>query len=290
MEALLSRPFIKIVLSLFLALLAAGPAKAASTCDHVTLPLNFDSLGLPHIDLEIAGHSQSALLDLGAEAALYLTRDMVIKSHALTYTGDAQLQQDLAGHQQVPWLFTIKHFQIECMSFNQISGAELLPWGLTLGQVKRPDDKIIIGRDFFKGKVLEISYLFSSLTIRQPKAAPGPEFEPMTMDANGIAIPAKTLSKTYQMVLDTGASFSFIRPKSVPKGEQIRPCHYPLGQVQCRLLDRPLLVGHKAFSSQFLIYPVSANFQRDGILGADFFKQYDVDIDFKHRAIRLIKT
>lgn len=273
---------------LLLGLLWCKPLLAA-TCDHVTLPLTFDAQGRPYIEVEVAGHDYQARIEVGSRIGLSMAQEVLLKVHATKFSGKDVRITDLDDNQRNPWDYQVSHFQIGCMRFSNISGAELPPQSRQPGQ-----DKIVLGRDMFKGRQLELSYLFSAVTIREvSKHGATDRFEPMTLDPYfGIMISARTLAKNYRLALTNGTSHTLLDKAKVPKTEQVKPSIYSTDQGPLSELDRPLLVGHKAFSSHILLYPIKGPNREDsdGVLGNDFFKQYDVDIDFKNKLIRLIKT
>lgn len=264
------------------------------SCTSIELPLSFDSHGLPLVELKINSQKITALLDLGSSSGLHLPIATLNKISNSQYTGEKRKSLDLTGIVREEKIFMISSLNIKCMTFTNITGVELKPWGLSIGKEdnNQKEEQAVIGRGIFDGRKISIEFENKKLIIkdvdRKIKTNNKSNRISFVMNKEGITIPVLTENFSYQMVLDTGASVSIIVANKVKKGEKIKPCEMDLGpDMKCRQIDSKLNIYGLVFKSQPLLIPIDQRFKVGGLLGRDFFKQFVVELNFMNNTIML---
>ena len=117
------------------------------------------------------------------------------------------------------------------MSFHDVSGIELSPWGASFGkmseeqiaQTKKEKNQIVIGRGFFKNKIITVNYAAKKLQVY---TAPTQQLinsiaMPYSDELEGITLKMQTQSNSHKMSLDTGSSISLLVANKVNKNESL---------------------------------------------------------------------
>jgi hypothetical protein len=283
-------------------LLIISNLTVAKSCDKIEIPINFDKFGLPHLTLQINDQPYRALFDLGSASGIHLPPRLISDFKLLSYTGKTVNSVNITGKTNVDKVFIISKLIANCMAFEQISGLTLSPWSASAGEMspeqiaqeKQLKEQPVIGRGFFIGKTIIVDYANNKLVV-QNKAAKAndttPSF-PFKVEPEGITLALKTPHKTYKMSLDTGASISMLIPAKMSPKESLKSCAIDFGpQMKCQKLDSPLKVGGKvSYSSDVILFPIDPRFKMDGLLGADFFHAFAIEIDFAKGHLNLRKN
>lgn len=196
----------------------------------------------------------------------------------------------MAGNITESKIFNIASLQIKCLSFKNINALELKPWGLSIGKDKKvnPKRQAVVGRGFFKGKIISINYKEKQMTVYNDQLDIKNNWSLFTSSKEGITLIASSKLTDYNMVLDTGASASIIKYKEVNDAEDFEHCNYDLGsKIECKLLVSQLKILNYPVKSSILLYPLDDRFGMHGLLGSDFFNQFVVDLNFKNNTIRI---
>lgn len=264
----------------------------------ITLPIIFDEYNVPHVKLTVNGHTELFKLDTGTMTGIHLRRDWIdLLGPTLIPLDRRQEMTDVSGRHFSGKRFTIKALDINGMAFSNISAVELQPWGSRLSQMGNGtpppignDKEMVIGVGFFRGKQVLIDYPHAQLTIAQPGVplrTPQTHWEevPWHLSEQGLTLRYRQGQHKFTMVLDTGTTMSLItvrRPGTLQRFrcEQYR-LHFNTGNVPCmaaKIQSRDIS-GHPQLLALTLDLEFSA-IRYDGLLGANFFKQYPVLIDF----------
>jgi hypothetical protein len=282
-------------------LLLFANAGLAKSCDTIDIPIDFDTFGLPHLTLNINNHQYATLFDLGSEHGIHLPKKLAARFNKLHYTGQTVNSVNIVGDTNVDKVFVIPQLTANCMNFEQVSGLELSPWSASIGQMskeqieqqKQQKEQPVIGRGFFKGKTITVDYTNKKIVVsnKSIKTQESAFSVPFTQEPEGITLELKTPHKTYRMSLDTGASISMLVPSKMSPNETVQACEMDFGpQFKCQKLNSPLKVGGKvSYESDVILFPIDPRFKMDGLLGADFFHAFAVEIDFDKGNLSLHK-
>lgn len=267
-------------------------------CNNIEVPIIFDEYGLPTIELIINGQSNFVLLDLGSTAGIHLPTSNVTSISGVKYTGITSKSTNVSGDIFTSKEFIIPILEIECMSFENITGYELNPWATSIGD--KPEDiednqQIVIGQGFFADKAIVINYANKKLKISNKTATVvsinNKKFKSFMLSDEGITIQMSSSISNYQMVLDTGATSSIFSANKVNIKEPLTDCDFNLGpDVKCELFTSKVNIAGYNFVSNILLYPIDPSFTKDGLLGSDFFNKFIVELDFSNKKIALVPS
>lgn len=289
------KPNLLTLLALLTILMSTELFAQQSTCNQLQLPIGFDSHGLPTINLKINQEEFNALLDLGSSAGLHLPLRVLENIPGATYTGEMVKSMDIEGDINEEKAFIIPSLSINCLTFTDIAGKELKPWGASIGEDKleKSEEQAVVGRGFFKGKKISIDYPNKKLTIYSSLDTASSldsdkQTLPMIMNDEGITLTISSQNTSYRMVLDTGASQSIFVADKVSNKELLKDCSHDLGPgIQCKIMVSPLKIAGYDFQANPLLFPIDKRFKMDGLLGSDFLNQFKIELNFVSGRIKL---
>ncbi|UGY10879.1 hypothetical protein [Phyllobacterium pellucidum] len=271
-------------------LLGASFAIVPSNAADLVLPITFDQRSTPMVSLEIEGVPHQLRLDTGSEEGLHLRRDLLDRIEGVRFTGEMQRSSDMAGNVQENARFVIAELSVYGHTFRDIRGVEFSPWGITVREDSQLPESSVLGLGFFKGQRILIDYLSKELTVFDAASDFDPNRDtswievPFRHSEEGLVLEAVIAGQPHDMVLDTGATISFVVADRIADTVAAVPCQsiYPsLQQEGCRLIAVNTRFGDTAaLVHAFLIENEPGNFTATGLLGGDFLQHHAVFVDF----------
>lgn len=245
-------------------------------------PVKFTRFSLPTIWVEILGEKKAFIFDSGMSRALSLEKSL-FDNLVLNQEVELTKQLDIAGESSQARCLKNQALTLAGHLFKNIEVAEYKPWGLILIS-HESDEKPIdntIGLGLFNSGLL--SYSQSQKTLHFCEAGdtfqPTDDFNwyPLRRDAEGVHFTAFVGKKSYNLVLDTASTVSFIKPQ---QNVLTAPCtNHP--KQSCVKLDH---------YGEFYVQEFPEDFEADGILGGNFFEAHDVIIDNINQRLGLKKV
>lgn len=263
----------------------------------IDIPFHITDYGIPMLELKINGTPQVGILDLGSSGGVHLPRRIMDSIPKLKIIG-TQKRIDLAGRTATNERFIIEELDMNGMRFTAVSGEELQPWGLSLGDpVDAPDDEDlpVIGLGFFNRHTVTIDYKKGLLRIEDTPVLSGREDEsewirlPFQLVPEGLKVEVAHGKQRCGMILDTGASLSIIKAQTLATNVETVPADkvdflpnadlfkgLGLDLVELDLSDnkQPIARFYAA-----LLEDLPPEFEADGLLGRDFFEAFVVKFD-----------
>lgn len=287
----------------------------AQTQDIIVVPIKFDSLRVPYLELDVNDRVAMFMLDTGSKNGMHLTRQwMNYLTPNLNLLPDKQQSTDLTGVHIENDKFIIRQMTINGMQFEQISGVELQPWGLFTGEkaADQPDywdghGEMVVGLDLFANKQILINYTQQTLTIATPKIDLRPDASqwlalPWLMTDEGLTLQFKQSNAIpnldydhdnehhYSLVLDSGASISMLSSQSTTTLSQLDCSEVGLdvdtGMLPCKVAFLQLLDEPQTSPLLVLVLDLDfGGFAQNGLIGYNFLQQHPVLIDFASQKI-----
>lgn len=271
---------------------------------EVVLPVTFTKdTHIAKVVLNINGKPSQFQLDTGSQTALHLPLNTLQQLPDTTKNQNTNKSLDLSGKINETQKFLIKHLDINGLNFDNINAEELKPWGWsyssTTEQTPAPDDNLsVIGLPLFQNHIFTLDFAHKKIIIDDGQDSTQLNQQWIAFPYNihpkeGIIINLTDQKKTYSLVLDTGASMSFIKGKSLPAA--IKPPAAKSEEATLRLNKKgnPQTVKIILTNPSIRKIPIRAaimdgmpeQFESDGLLGVDFLKKYSVKIDQKNQQL-----
>ncbi|MCO6506326.1 MAG: hypothetical protein J6578_03570 [Snodgrassella sp.] len=271
---------------------------------EVVLPVTFTKdTHIAKVVLNINGKPSQFQLDTGSQTALHLPLNTLQQLPDTTKNQNTNKSLDLSGKINETQKFLIKHLDINGLNFDNINAEELKPWGWsyssTTEQAPAPDDNLpVIGLPLFQNHIFTLDFAHKKIIIDDGQDSTQINQQWIAFPYNihpkeGIIINLTDQKKTYSLVLDTGASMSFIKGKSLPAA--IKPPAAKSEEATLRLNKKgnPQTVKIILTNPSIRKIPIRAaimdgmpeQFESDGLLGVDFLKKYSVKIDQKNQQL-----
>ncbi|PIT48946.1 hypothetical protein [Snodgrassella communis] len=271
---------------------------------EVVLPVTFTKdTHIAKVVLNINGKPSQFQLDTGSQTALHLPLNTLQQLPDTTKNQNTNKSLDLSGKINETQKFLIKHLDINGLNYDNINAEELKPWGWsyssTTEQAPAPDDNLpVIGLPLFQNHIFTLDFAHKKIIIDDGQDSTQINQQWIAFPYNihpkeGIIINLTDQKKTYSLVLDTGASMSFIKGKSLPAA--IKPPAAKSEEATLRLNKKgnPQTVKIILTNPSIRKIPIRAaimdgmpeQFESDGLLGVDFLKKYSVKIDQKNQQL-----
>lgn len=271
---------------------------------EVVLPVTFTKdTHIAKVVLNINGKPSQFQLDTGSQTALHLPLNTLQQLPDTTKNQNTNKSLDLSGKINETQKFLIKHLDINGLNFVNINAEELKPWGWsyssTTEQAPAPDDNLpVIGLPLFQNHIFTLDFAHKKIIIDDGQDSTQINQQWIAFPYNihpkeGIIINLTDQKKTYSLVLDTGASMSFIKGKSLPAA--IKPPAAKSEEATLRLNKKgnPQTVKIILTNPSIRKIPIRAaimdgmpeQFESDGLLGVDFLKKYSMKIDQKNQQL-----
>lgn len=266
----------------------------------IKLPVNFPNHFLePTVNVLIEGNKYDFLVDLGSTSYAFHLEDRILqKLSNKEALGDGKLC-DIKGNVYTAPEFCIPEIKIGGQSiFNSIATKRNHQFlynvqiGSEQNSQKLIEDKIIridgkVGLPLFKQYNCLFDFPNSAIILQKNIKNPEKNYTPskfvhipFSIENYGITLSIETDAGVHKMVLDTGATYSVINKKLIPPNqtkeiEQGLQKYFPTNQL--------IINGCNFGSWELALFDISDKFDLDGCLGADFFLEYAVYLDFQNK-------
>ncbi len=229
---------------------------------------------LPFLPVTAGQEKLELLLDLGGTHAISLTPDQLLQMQGVQFTGKTRRWTNVKGHVMVARIFVLPDVQIGPLRFLDVRGVE----AVQDPDYPTPHHTGTIGRGILDAVPVlidypgaSISFLSQSKPHQMEQIAEACNGRPrqwvevkLSASSYGNVIPADVGGKQLDLILDTGATHSFLHPKVFAEGGP--------STVEVTTTSGSLGIIHfKSFA--FDMPPV------DGFLGFDFFLDRPVIVD-----------
>lgn len=250
------------LLAVFLFAACASPetfrVEASGTGAWSSLPLRVDS-DRPLVDLEVNGRRTPALLDLGAGATVWL-EPAAAEAAAVRFTGGTASYTDAFGREHPGRRYVIGECRAGEIVLRDVEGREaaisMVGWRLLKAfrvLIDAPGKRVVLAA----GSAMPPD-VHPETWVRVPFRATG----------SGIATDAVVAGRAVELVWDTGASRSILKP-----GRGGGACALSLG-------------GHEFGTEEFVELDL-AEPPGDGLVGWPFFARHRVLIDWEAGELRV---
>lgn len=249
-------------------------------------------------EVEIEGNKYIVQLDTGDSSSLLLRKEAVEKIKNKQEV-QKKITYNLRGDRMESPCFILPSIEIHALEFSNVVLREedkndRLVFSETtnedtLKKTIEEDSHIdgCIGRGILTRYNLYIDprrSLYFHLTDKKPSFLSQFIEVPFEMDKDGIVLLIDTNLGTKKLVLDTGASHSFIKREQIPQNLQTPMKDHP--EMMQFIAEKILIAGKNFGLKRFVLidFPsLAVGF--DGILGMDFFKRYITYLDFQNKKI-----
>lgn len=255
----------------------------------------------PSIRVSIEENQFDCLLDLGSGPAL------ILKAEALNRLGKKQEQgpvtfSDLKGNKYPSQAYRLGKVLIDQVKLYDLEAlrdhpdfhihSQFGPQSNDLkliesakNRVSRFDGKV--GRDAFKSYDCFLDFPNSTVQLNPKgtgnKWCPPEEFTSVPIELNmlGISLLIETDFGIHRILLDTGATYSFVR-KSLQDRVEVREVVEESGDWY--FYTNKLLIGNSNFGPwEFGFFEIAEKWDIDGCLGVDFLLEHSVYLDFENK-------
>lgn len=237
----------------------------------VEIPLSFDRANIPMVEILVDHQRLKLYLDTGARG-LHLPKAVAEGIAGLEMSGRKNTSVDLAGKLREDEAFVIPELRMAGMSFQQLTGQYLSPWGLGRAEHELP----VIGLDVLLSKEIVIDFPRKRLLLSDERIdfeALYPSVHPLALMRadEGLVVGVKVGGKEWPYVLDTGASISITKASASVEASLLEPCAIPLPEGRCEAVKGRIDSGDLSISLQLIRMPLPERFKPMGIVGADLF-------------------
>ena len=256
-----------------LLLLLCCVAVSCGAAPVVELPLTFDRAGIPMIDVALSSQTLRLYLDTGARG-LHLPPAVADSIAGLHLTGRKNTSVDLAGKLREDAAFTIPELSMAGMTFHNVTGQYLSPWGLGRAEYELP----VVGLDVLLSKKLVIDFPRQRLMLSDEPIDFEARYQavhtlPLVHADEGLTVAVRVGRQDWPFVLDTGASISIIKAAVNVDASLLAPCAIPLPEGRCEAAAGYIDSGDLAIPLQLIRMPLPERFKPMGIVGADLFSR-----------------
>lgn len=296
-------------LKCFTSLVILAISKTA-LAQEIQLPLTFiKDINIPEVVLKINGKPEKFILDTGSQTALHLPLNTLKQLPETIQIPTTNKSLDLSGKIKESDQFLIKHLNINGLEFQNIEAMELKPWGWNYSsnpEQKKPpvpDESIpVVGLTLFQEHILTLDIAHRKIII-DDRNNPNRLSHQWTVfpykihPKEGMVIKFTDLKKTYNLILDTGASMSFLkgtsRSEKLSNSKKITTDNTEKTTLRLNKRGYPITVKIYPDNPTIRKIPVRAaimdgmpaEFESDGLLGIDFLQKYSVRIDQKNHQL-----
>ena len=251
------------------------------------------SITSARIQVSIESHNFQLDLDSGAKyCSLYPHHLDKLNKKFLKFNSSL----DIHGNEYKDSLYTVSHFKIGDSYSSEIpiiqeSPQFMMQGILALGENKTKEEEIYkcdgrAGRDVFRGKNFLLDFARSKIIFcKNLRDLTRDHYKtdkfvqiPVALNKFGICFQVETDEGPKTLILDTGASHTFLRA-STSEITAIKEANNGLPFWPSKKF---VLNGHDFGITNFYLYPISTKLDGlDGMIGLDFLKSYAVYIDLK---------
>jgi len=269
------RPAIPLTL---VVLAALNPPVEAACSGAVPLRLTH---GLPVATIDIQQVPVDLLLDLGGFETVSLTANALDRVHP-TFTGKTRRFENARGDRLVAREYRLSQVALGPHVFEDLVGSE----HVFAPDLAPPIEAGYLGLGLLRHFHLTIAYGRGELGLvdRRCAAPELPEGGPwrqvrLESQKDGLRISAAVDGKRRRLVLDTGASYSTIRPAAAP-----REGRRSVGDMELFTPSSLVVGGDEVPGIDFAVVDLPGP-GTDGILGCNFFAEHEVVVDLDARSV-----
>jgi hypothetical protein len=251
---------------------------------------------LPFVNLQVEEQKAKFMLDTGARnQVLVLDKDILAKLTTIKPFRAKGKSRDITGKSYIAKRYILPKFNIRGISFLQLRIVEDTDWGLSTGKTTIPKDGVI-GLELFLNKGIIIDYPQNKLTIIDRKMPIEYDTDnwlelKFKVDREGVSIYTSIDNgEIKRFILDTGATLSIIKPKSIGDNIIKYDCNISLSKDGKCSYIKPKNVKLNNLNIKELslyLYDFPPEFEADGILGYDFLVDKVIYIDFDKRVTKI---
>lgn len=256
----------------------------------IKIPFKLDESALPIFTLNINGQEGEFMLDTGSVFAFHFDPAFIRQVPWLKPLKDKVRTTDLTGEVFLNDKFMFHHVSVNGMSFENVEGVSLSPWGLTLHPDGKRPESMVIGLGPFRQKVLMIDYphrLFTVANRLEDFTIDRQQWLtlPLTITDEGIIIEVMKNNESFNMLLDTGATLSMLWSKRLNRTDNVFPCKEFIAKMddegcQATQINIKQATSGKINIEAILVEDIDSQMVADGLLGTNFLQHHRVLIDF----------
>ncbi|CNI66703.1 aspartyl protease family protein [Yersinia bercovieri] len=291
----LNKHIIAITMTLLTSLLSLAALNATAAEKVMHMPFEWDKTSNPLVKIDINGMRQTFSIDTGSNTGLHLTEEVMAQLPELVIDSEKHRAIDLAGNVSFNDKFHIPQVSINGMTFKDVKGVSFTPWGLTLTPDSSLPDSMVIGLGLFKEKSVMLDYKNQRISVADNTQELGINIAdgwlslPLRLTQEGIKIKVSQDKKQYNMVLDTGATFSVFWKERLSRPVTDIPCRAVLAEVRiegdiegCVASAFQLSeMGTEGIKLNAVLLDGSfKQMDADGVIGNNFLHQFAMVIDF----------
>jgi hypothetical protein len=248
------------------------------------IPVEFVD-GMPVITVQLGRLHADFLLDSGARTALFVPAPLVVPAAGIQAGEAQQKSTDAAGHIATTRTLVAERVRIGETDLGRLDGVVNYQWGLSVGG-DAPDvfRKGKLGLDAFKAWNVLFDLAHGELRLYPRGGTARPDLAswasaPFVLDGRGIVIDVRAGSGKATLVLDSGASQSFLRQDAALWRSGRPVCAH--GERDCDLRRWPeVRAGDIALGDLALRGVEMGPVPFDGLIGMDFLRRHQVFVDF----------
>ncbi len=282
-------------LFVFITIIISQICSALSDPNYEIIDMEISN-NLPFVNLQVESQKAKFLLDTGARnQVLVLDKDILSKLTTIKAFRAKEKSTDITGKEYIAKRYILPKFNIGKISFLQQRIVEDTDWGLSTKNISVPKDGVI-GLELFLNKGIIIDYPQNKLTIIDRKMPIEYDTEnwlelKFKVDREGVSIYTSIDDGgVKRFILDTGATISIIKPKSIGNNKVKDNCNIYLSKNgKCRYIkpENPKLNNSNIGELFLYLYDFPPEFEADGILGYDFLSNKIIYIDFDKRVTKI---
>ncbi|MDI9222682.1 aspartyl protease family protein [Pantoea sp. EA-12] len=266
----------------------------------ITLPFNLDESALPIVKVNINGQEGEFMVDSGSQSAFHFTQAYMRHMPNLKRLKEKARTTDLTGKVFLNDKFKFHHVYVNGMSFENVEGVSLTPWGLTLLPDGKRPEHMVIGLGLFKQKVLMMDYPQQTFTVANQFSELNIINDewlslPLTVSDEGIIIDVTHNNENYKMMLDTGATVSLLWKERINETSNTIDCQRVMAEMDNNNCEATQVHIKDTAPGKFNVnvLVLEGDFQHmkaDGLLGTNFLQNHAVLIDFPNNQLMIRST
>ncbi|WP_213989267.1 hypothetical protein [Sodalis sp. dw_96] len=257
--------------------------------------LRYDKRGLPMVDVQIVDRYHTLTLDTGSGEGIHINQydlEQLIANPSLEAIHQAPLRiKDITGSENQVNAWKIKKLRISNITFNNVLAVSFKPWGFSMG------DKIPVNEVMGLGIFQERSFLmdFKNDRLKMLEKLPSDlkkwSSYPIDRAESGLRIRAYVGGKPLYLIVDTGASHSFLFSDNLPSETRFFGCHTiepKAANADCRVAKITLKdkKGRERNNLAIVTNSVTSKvLDFDGLLGMGFLRGHQVIVDMSGRML-----
>ena len=249
--------------------------------------IEYDERGLPLINVLIDKQPHKTMLDTGSSQGLHLYEKSLSKIITnKNYNAKKEKPHktsDLNGNIKVVQAWTLQNLKVSEVMFSNVQVVGFKPWGLSIGG-KLPDSEVV-GLGLFDKHIIHMDFKnhFLELLSGLPNNINSWTAFSLQKSSSGLIIKASTGEHNLSLILDTGASHSFIFSDTLPQKTELYGCNRidpQASKEECDTAQLVLIDSNEKRKTEFAIVIDAPPFKDfDGVLGMKFLQGHETILD-----------